>query len=164
LVTTLCLLASSATAGDCKKIIAGVGVGSMVSSPGDQHSCSYEGTDYIWCFEFPVTGNLRGTWYFYGYPAANGFFDPTVLDDDLGIPGWDLWVIYSLSVFETHKGDIVTQESEILSLDAYFTHGAFSSTASIIGGTDDYEEASGWLGFVGTEADGGVLRGMICIP
>jgi hypothetical protein len=154
LVLILCLAASSATAGDCKKIIAVVGATTFLNE------CSYGGEDYIWCAEMPVTGNLRGTWHFYGRPDFNGF-DLTV-PDVLGIPGWNLWVVWSISVFETRKGDIITEENEILNHDVYFTHGALSSMAVVIGGTGKYDGATGWLGAVLTEGEGGVLRGEIC--
>jgi hypothetical protein len=156
MVFALCLAAPSATAGDCKKIIAQFGPDVFLGE------CSYEGEDYVWCGDFPVTGNLRGTWHSYGRPAYNAF-DLTV-PDVLGIPGWNLWVVWYLCVFETHKGNIITQENEIINPDTYFTYGALSGMAFIIGGTGDYEGATGWIGAVGTEAEGGVLRGEICTP
>ena len=159
LVFALCLAASSATAGDCKKIIAKVGAATYLDA------CSYDGEVYIWCIETPVTGNLRGTWRFYSRPAFNAF-DLTV-PDVLGIPGWNLWVAWSLSVFETRKGDIITQDNAILNLDVYFNPdwgGPLSGMTSIIGGTGDYEGATGWLGYVIVEAEGGVLRGVVCTP
>jgi hypothetical protein len=157
MVFALCLAVSSATAGDCKKIIANVGAATYLDE------CSYQGEDYVWCIETPVTGNLRGTWHYYSRPDAN-YFDLAVPDDALGVPGWNLWVVWSLSVFETRKGDIITQENEILNLDIFDSYGALSGMAFIVGGTGDYEGATGWLGFVTTEGNGGVLMGEVCTP
>ncbi len=157
LVLAVCLTATNASAGDCKKIIAKVGAATYLDE------CSYDGVDYIWCIDTPVIGNLRGTWHFYSSPEIN-IWELTVPDGALGIPGWDLWAAWNLSVFETHKGDIITQDNEILNLDAYQAYGALSGAAFIIGGTGDFEGATGWLGYVITEAEGGELRGEICLP
>lgn len=156
LVFALCLTVTSATAGDCKKIIARVGVATYLDE------CFYEGEEYLWCIDTPVTGNLRGTWHYLSRPADNFF--PLIVPDVLGIPGWELWVGWSLSVFETRKGDIITQENEILNLAVFDSYGALSGMAYIIGGTGKYEGATGWIGVVATEADGGVLRGVVCTP
>jgi hypothetical protein len=156
MVFALCLAVSSATAGDCKKVIAKVGAATYLDG------CSYDGEDYVWCIETRVTGNLVGTWHYYSRPLDN-FWTHTV-PDVLGIPGWDVWLVWSLSVFETHKGDIITQENEIYNPIIYDTYGAICGMFFIIDGTGDYEGATGWLGFVATEADGGVLRGEICTP
>jgi hypothetical protein len=127
----LCLAASSVTAGECKKIIAGVGP--SIFSEG----CSYDGEEYLWCLDTPITGNLRGTWRFMSRPDWNAF--ELTVDDVLGIGSWDLWVVWALGVFETHKGDIISQETDTLNLDVYFTYGALSTMHYIIGGTGDYE-------------------------
>jgi hypothetical protein len=157
LVFVVCLMVSNATAGDCKKVIAKIGPATYLDE------CSYDGVDYIWCIDTPVTGNLRGTWHYLSSPEVN-FFDLAVPDGVLGIPGWSLWVPWNLSVFETHKGDIITQDNEILNLDVFDSYGALSGMAFVIGGTGDYEGATGWLGYVITEAEGGELRGLICTP
>ena len=153
----LCLAASSATAGECKKIIAGVGASNYYVD------CSYNGEDYFHCIDTPVTGNLKGTWRWYSNPEDPNFVELTV-PDVLGIGSWDLWVVWSLSVIETHKGDIRSQGADLLNVDAYFTYGALSNTSYIIGGTGKYEGATGWLGVVATETEGGVLRGEVCTP
>lgn len=75
-----------------------------------------------------------------------------------------MWATWNLSVFETRKGDIITQANEIVHLDVYFTYGAISGTALITGGTGDYEGATGWIGWVATEAGGGAVRGVVCTP
>lgn len=157
LLLLLCLAASSASAGECKKIIAGIGASILLEE------CSYDGEDYLWCIDTPVTGNLKGTWHFYSRPYDNGFYDLQV-PDVLGIPGWDLWVVWELNVFETKKGDIIAQGNDLLNVDAYFDYGALSSMSYIIGGTGKYEGATGWLGAVATETEGGVLRGKVCTP
>ena len=156
MVFALCLAASIATAGDCKKIIAKVGEATYLDE------CSYGEQEYVWCIDTPVTGNLRGTWHYHGRPDVN-YFNLDV-PDVLGIGGWNLWLVWSLSVFETHKGDIITQENEIFNPTIYDNYGAICGMFYIIGGTGDYEGATGWLGFVATEAEGGVLMGEICTP
>lgn len=157
LVCAVCLVASNATAGDCKKIIAKIGTATYLDE------CSYGGVDYVWCIDTPVTGNLRGTWHYLSSPEDN-FWELTVPDGALGIPGWTLQTVWNLSVFETRKGDIITQDNEILNLDVFPAFGALSGMAFIIGGTGNYQGATGWLGYVITEADGGELRGEICTP
>lgn len=154
----LCLVTSMAFAGDCKKIIANAGP-SIYLEP---YACSYDGVNYIWCIDTPLTGNLRGTWHLMSAPDWN-IWELTV-PEVLGIPGWDLWVGWSLMVIETHRGDIIAAENEVINLDAYNTYGALSGTASIVGGTGDFEGATGWFGIVVTEAEGGVMRGMVCTP
>ena len=119
--------------------------------------------DYVWCIDTPVTGNLRGTWHYLSSPEDN-FWELTVPDGALGIPSWTLQTVWNLSVFETRKGDIITQDNEILNLDVFPAFGALSGMAFIIGGTGNYQGATGWLGYVITEADGGELRGEICTP
>jgi hypothetical protein len=151
-----CLAAPSVTAGGCKKIIANAGASYFYEG------CSYGGEDYLWCLDTPITGNLNGTWRFMSRPDWNAF--ELTVEDVLGIGSWDLWVVWALGVFETQKGDIITQETDLLNLDAYFDYGALSSMSYIIGGTGDYEGATGWLGAVVTETEGGVLRGEICTP
>lgn len=155
-VFALGLAAATAFAGDCKKIIANVGPSTYLDE------CSYDGVDYIWCIDAPLTGNLRGTWHFLSAPDWN-IWELTV-PEVLGIPGWDLWVGWSLTVIETQKGDIIAAENEVINLDAYNAYGALSGAASIVGGTGDYEGATGWFGIVVTEAEGGVMRGMVCTP
>jgi len=152
----LCLVASSATAGECKKIIANFGASSFYEG------CSYDGEDYLWCLDTPVKGNLLGTWHFMSKPDWNAF--ELTVPDVLGIGSWDLWVVWALGVFETKKGDIITQETDTINLDAYFDYGALTAMTYIIGGTGKYEGATGWLGLVGTETEGGVLRGEVCTP
>jgi len=151
-----CLAVPSATAADCKKIIAGVGASNFYEG------CSYNGEDYLWCIDTPVTGNLKGTWRFMSRPDWNAF--ELTVEDILGIGSWDLWVVWSLGVFETNDGDILTQETDLLNVDAYFNYGAVSIMTYIIGGTGKYEGATGWLGAVATETEGGVLRGKVCTP
>ncbi len=162
MVFALCLVVSSATAGDCKKIFARIGPATYLD---ESDECSYDGEDYLWCIDTSVAGNLRGTWHFLSKPADN-FFDLAV-PEVLGIPGWDLWVVWGLSVFETRKGDIITQDNAILNLGLYTNPewgGALSGITSIVGGTGRYAGATGWLGYVITEAEGGVLRGVVCKP
>ena len=55
MVFVLCLVVSSAAAGDCKKIIAKVGAATYLDE------CSYDGEDYVWCIETPVTGANRNS-------------------------------------------------------------------------------------------------------
>ena len=157
-VVVLFGVASSATAQDCRPVFARVGVATYLDGP-----CYYNGEEYVFCVDTPLKGMLRGTWHFLSKPAWN-IFELEVPDGTLGIPGWDLWVGWSLSVIETHQGDIIMQENEILNLDAYFNYGAISGMANIIGGTGRYEGATGWIGVVFTESQGGVLRGMVCSP
>jgi hypothetical protein len=155
LVIAVCLAAPSVSADDCRKIIANAGVAVFPDE------CSYNGVDYAWCIDTPMTGNLKGTWHILANPDWNAW-ELTVPDGIPGIPVWDLWATWNLSVFETKKGDIVTQANEIVVLDSYFTYGALSGTALIIGGTGVYDGATGWIGWVVTEADGGAVRGEIC--
>lgn len=157
LMLAVCLAPAVTEATDCKKIIAKLGPAAYLDE------CSYDGVDYLWCIDTRVTGNLRGTWHYLSSPADN-FWEMTVPDGALGIPSWTLWTVWNLSVFETRKGDIITQDNEILNLDVFNAYGALSGMAFIIGGTDDYEGATGWLGYVITEAEGGELRGEICTP
>lgn len=156
LLVALCLAASTATAGECKKIIADVKATDFYVG------CSYDGEDYLWCIDAPVTGNLGGTWSFYSRPEDNFIFE--TIPDVLGIGSWDVLVVWALGVFKTHKGDILTQETDLLNLEAYDAYFALSSMAHIIGGTGEYEGATGWLGVVATETEGGTMRGMVCTP
>ncbi len=157
LVVVVCLATSTATAGECKKVIAKIGQATYLDE------CSYDGVDYLWCIDTPVKGNLRGTWHYLASPEDN-FWELTVPDGALGIPSWTLQTVWNLSVFETRKGDIITQDNEILNLDVFPAYGALSGMAFVIGGTGNYVGATGWLGYVVTEADGGELRGEICTP
>jgi len=156
LLLALSLAASSVAAGECKKIIAGAGPSIYYEG------CSYDGEEYLWCIDTPITGNLRGTLRFMSRPDWNAF--ELTVDDVLGIGSWDLWVVWALGVFETHKGDIISQETDTLNLDVYLTYGALSTMHYIIGGTGDYEGATGWIGSVLTETEGGVIRGEVCTP
>jgi len=158
LILVVCLMVSHATAGDCKKIIA-----NAVSTEYDLDGCTYNGVYYIWCIDTSVTGNLKGTWHIFANPDFNGW-NLEVPDDIDGIPVWVLSVTWNLSVFETKKGNIITQADEILNPDVYDAFQALSGLALITGGTGDYEGASGWIGWVVTETDGGVLRGEFCTP
>jgi hypothetical protein len=157
LIVAVCLTASHATAGDCKKVIANA-VTTVYLDP-----CTYNGVEYMWCIDTTVTGNLKGTWHIFANPDFNGWNleVPPGID---GIPVWVLSVTWNLSVFETKKGEIITQADEILNPDVYDTYGAISGLALVTGGTGDYEGASGWIGWVVTETGGGVLQGLICTP
>jgi hypothetical protein len=157
LVIVVCMATSIVTADDCKKVIANAGVAEYFEG------CSYNGVDYAWCLDTPVTGNLKGTWHILANPDWNAW-ELTVPVGIPGIPSWDLWATWNLSVFETRKGDIITQANEIAHLDVFFTYGAISGTAFITGGTGNYEGATGWIGWVVTETGGGALRGEICTP
>ena len=159
LLLALCLASSNATAGGCKKITGSVGASYYYVG------CSYDGMEYLHCLDTPVKGQLKGTWRFLSNPDWN-VVELTVPGDpdDLGIGSWDLWVVWALGVFETKKGDIITQETDMLNLDIYMDYGALSTMSHIIGGTGKYEGATGWLGGVITETEGGVLRGEVCTP
>ena len=157
LIVVVCLTASQATAGDCKKVIANIGLSDYVGP------CTYNGVEYTWCIDTTVTGNLKGTWHVFGNPDAN-YYELMVPEGSPGIPSWGFLVTWNVSVFETKKGNVFAQADEIIILDVFDAFGAFSGTALVTGGTGDYEGASGWLGWVASEADGGVLQGMICTP
>jgi hypothetical protein len=157
-VLTVSLWPVVSQAADCKKIIAKAGIAEYIVGP-----CSYGGVDYVWCLDTPVTGNLKSTWHIFANPDFNAW-ELTVPSGIPGIPVWDLWATWNLSVFETKKGDIITQANEIAHLDVYFTYGAISGTALITGGTGDFEGATGWIGWVVTESGGGELRGEVCTP
>jgi hypothetical protein len=157
LLLAVCLAPAVIEATDCKKIIANAGVAVVPDA------CSYNGVDYFWCIDTPMTGNLKGTWHILANPEWNAW-ELTVPDGIPGIPSWDLWATWNLSVFETKKGDIITQANEIAHLGVYFTYGAISGTALITAGTGVYEGATGWIGWVVTEANGGEIRGEICTP
>lgn len=157
LILVVCLMVSHATAGDCKKVIANVGLSEYLDP------CTYNGVEYLWCIDTPVTGNLKGTWHIFANPDFNAW-DLTVPTGIPGIPSWELYVTWNLSVVETKKGEIIAQANEILNLDVFDNFGAISGMVFVTGRTGDYEGASGWIGWVASETGGGVLQGLICTP
>lgn len=158
LVAILCLMASGAIAGDCKKVFARIDIGGFYSG------CTYDDVVYLWCSDSPVRGNLRGTWHLFANPDFN-CFENTVPDGPLGIDGWDIWSCWNLSVFETRHGDLITQGNDYVNVNAYDTYGTFSSTFFVVDGTGKFAGATGWLGAIGNElTEKGILRGEICTP
>jgi hypothetical protein len=163
----MCSLIASGVLADptCKKIQAPVGPETMI-----EEGCSYDGEFYPWCFERGLRGNLRGTWTSYGRgpdsaPLDNGWF--LIVPDGLaGNTGWPLFTLWNLAVIQTHKGEIIAQETTVVDIQSFFVdeYGTFSSTMRIIGGTGGYEGATGWLGAVTTIGEGGAIRGLICTP
>ncbi len=60
LVVVLCLVAGAAIAGECKPIEVRIGPSTYLGS------CTYDGTDYLYCIDAPLKGTFNGTWHYYG--------------------------------------------------------------------------------------------------
>ena len=155
LVVVLCLVAGAAIAGECKPIRAHAGTATYFDD------CEYDGTTYLGCVETPIRGTLNGTWVFY-YTADNTVDLPDLPLDWSGVSsGW------GLGVYKTNKGKVFAQEAWVSHWDLappVVDYYIFSGNSLITGGTRHWMGATGWLGFVGDEANGGVIRGEICTP
>jgi hypothetical protein len=157
LVVVLCLVAGAAIAGDCKPIRAHAGTATYFAA------CDYDGTTYEGCIEVPIRGTLNGTWIFY-YTLNNSVDLPELPEDPwpgAGSSGW------GLGVSKTNKGKVFAQEAWVSHWDLappVVDYYIFSGNSLITGGTRHWKGATGWLGFVGDEANGGVIRGEICTP
>jgi hypothetical protein len=161
LVLSACLAAGGVVADECKSVYANTMTPILLGA------CEFEGVQYGFCLDVPLTGTLNGTWHYYGPP--NNWVDvPGVCGSDGPVPmpgftgfsaGW------ALDVLELNDGGIRAQDAYMLHWDVYFGGKfAFASISSIDSGTGKYEGASGWFGFVGSELDGGIIRGEICTP
>jgi hypothetical protein len=153
LVLMLSLVAATAMAEQCKPIHARLGE-MVFYDPG----CMLDGVTYYWCAERPTLGTLKGTYRFYSAPEVNGW-DLEVPEGAIGASWW-IGVSYAISVFETKKGTLFTQETNVWHYDEMEGWGAHSS---ITGGTGRYDGATGWLAAAGSW-DSMALVGEICTP
>jgi len=149
----LSLMATAAMAEQCKAVHARLGE-MVFYDPG----CMLDGDTYYWCAERPTLGTLNGTYHFYSAPAFNGW-DLEVPDGAIGASWW-IGVSYAISVFETKKGTLFTQEAQVW-------HGneleGWGSHFSVTGGTGHYDGATGWMASAGSW-DSMALVGEICTP
>ena len=152
-VLLLSLVATAAMAEQCKAVHARMG-DMIFHDPG----CMLGGVTYYWCAERPSMGTLEGTYRLYSAPATNGW-DLEVPTDAVGASWW-MGVAYAISVFETPKGTLFTQETGVWHYDSVAGWGAHFS---ITGGTGHYNGATGWLAGAGSW-DTMVLVGELCTP
>jgi len=154
IVLMLSLVAATAMADKCKPVHARLGE-MVFYDPG----CMLDGWTYYWCAERPVLGTLNGTYRFYSAPAFNGW-DLVVPPDTIGTTGWSIGVSHVISVLETEKGTLLTQEAQVW-------HGGelegWGSHFSITGGTGHYDGATGWMASAGSW-DSMALVGELCTP
>lgn len=152
-VLMLSLVATAAMAEQCKAVHARLGE-MVFHDPG----CMLDGATYYWCAERPTLGTLNGTYRFYSAPSFNGW-DLEVPAESMGTSWW-IGVSYAISVFETSKGMLFTQEAQVW-------HGAelegWGSHFSITGGTGRYDGATGWIASAGSW-DSMALVGEVCMP
>lgn len=156
IVLALALVASTASAGDCKPINVRVGAAVYLDP------CEYQGLPYEFCIDTPMRGTINGIWSFYG-PADNWVLvdlPPGVGDYSGMAAGW------GLDVLTTKNGEVWAQNAYVYHYDTWSLAQDFvySSTSYITGGTGKYAGATGWFGFVGTELKGGIIHGEICTP
>lgn len=153
LVIMLSLVAATAMAEKCKPVHAQFGE-IVFDDPG----CILDEVTYYWCAERLALGTLNGTYRFYSAPAFNGW-DLEVPDGAIG-GSWWIGVSYAISVFETEKGNLFTEESQVWHWDELEGWG---SHFSITGGTGHYDGATGWMASAGSY-DSMVLVGEVCTP
>ena len=159
IVLLLCLglsiTTSTALAGECNPVFANLG---PVVSYYDAPDCPAQDWDYDACVLSPINGTLNGdNWlYFYGFNAV------VVLDPQEGHPGF--LAGWTFSTMVTNKGELWTRDSWIIDFEVFVTSGFEfqTQTSEIIGGTGVYEGATGHLGYIGGETEGGILRGEVC--
>jgi len=152
-VFVLSLVAATAMAEQCKPVHAQLGQ-MVFHEPG----CVLDGMTYFWCAERPITGTLNGTYYFYSAPELNGW-DLEVPEGAVGASWW-IGVAYAISVFETQRGTLFTQETEVWHWGEEEGWGAHYS---ITGGTGHYAGASGWMASAGSW-DVMPVVGEVCTP
>ena len=153
LVLLLSLVAATAMAEQCKPVHARLGE-IVFSDPG----CILDEVTYFWCAERPTKGTLKGTYRFYSAPELNGW-DLEVPPDALGA-SWEIGVSYAISVFETKRGTLFTQETEVWHWGEAEGWGAHYS---VTGGTGKYAGATGWMAAAGSY-DSMTLVGELCKP
>jgi hypothetical protein len=167
LTVVFCLLAAVTAADWCRPVH--VRTGPAVYLP----PCELDGTLYDICIETPTRGTLNGVWHLYG--VVNNWVDfPGPCIDSCGDaapapmpPGYaGIEAGWGLDVYETKGGEVWADDAWLFQWGAYFFQGkaVFTSVSSITGGTGMYEGATGWIGFVGSEVEGGVIKGEICTP
>jgi len=152
-ILVLFLGAATAMADHCKAVHAQLGP-IVLYEPG----CELDGFTYYWCGERPATGTLNGTFRYYSAPELNGW--------DLEVPpgamgeSWWIGVSHLISILETQKGTLFTQESQVWH---WGEEEGWGSHSSITGGTGHYDGATGWLAAAGSY-DLMVLVGEVCTP
>ena len=152
-VLMLSLVAATAMAEQCKPVQARLGE-MVFHDPG----CMLDGVTYYWCAERPTLGTLNGTYRFYSAPAFNGW-DLEVPDEAMGTSWW-IGVSYAISVLETQRGTLFTQEAQVWhwgEVEGWASH------FSITGGTGHYDGATGWMASAGSW-DSMALVGELCTP
>ena len=154
LCLTLLIISPAAIAGNCRDIHANAGVIVDYYVASD---CPDQEWLYDACLLAPVNGTLNGDWWYYMY----GWNAVEVLDPIPGHPGFESG--WAFSAFVTNKGELWTRDSWIADLEDTDDYGFISQVLVIIGGTGEYEGATGRLGWTGTDASGvGRLVGHIC--
>jgi hypothetical protein len=179
-VLLICLTTGLAVAGECKPIRGQVGA-SVYLPP-----CEYQGVEYEFCIETPVKGTLNGVWRYYGPlgndgtsscqewqpPLTTSAFDSLVVELNAchiagPQPGYSgMAAGWALDVFVTEEGELWAQDAYVFHYDTWFVgeEFVFSTTSYITGGTGKFEGVTGWLGFVGSEVEGGIIFGKYCKP
>lgn len=151
------LLSPVVIAGDCKPANVNVGANVYYFDSPYPPECTFQGVDYLWCLEAPAIGTLNGTWWYFASVWDN-FVE--VLDPMPGHPGF--WAYYAVSYVSTSRGELWMRNTGVMDLENYFGDFPFGAeTMAIVGGTDDYEGATGWLGYIWSE-EGGVMKGEVC--
>ena len=153
LVLMLSLVAATAMAEQCKPVHARLGDIAF-----DDPGCILDEVTYFWCAERPTLGTLKGTYRFYSAPEVNGW-DLEVPEGAIGASWW-IGVSYAISVFETKKGTLFTQETQVWH---WGEEEGWGSHFSITGGTGHYDGATGWIASAGSY-DSMALVGEICTP
>jgi len=120
--------------------------------------CKLDEVTYHWCAERATKGTFKGTYRFYSAPEFNGW-DLEVPFDDMGAT-WLIGVSHAISVLETKKGMLFTQEAQVWHAGE---EEGWGSHFSITGGTGRYEGATGWMASAGSW-DSMVLVGELCMP
>ena len=157
LVLMLSLVAARAMAEKCKPVHGKLGAVDVYLE--EDPECKLDDVTYYYCIERPTLGTLVGRKRFYSGPEINGW-DLEVPDDSLGGASWWIGVSYAISVFETRRGTLFTQETGVWHWGA---DAGWSTHSNITGGTGHYDGATGWIAAAGTGYSM-VLVGELCTP
>ncbi|MEJ2086348.1 MAG: hypothetical protein P8Y44_11820 [Acidobacteriota bacterium] len=153
------LVAGIALADECKPVNARLG-----QSVYSTESCMYMGIEFLYCAQTPVSGNLKGTWHYYG-EEDNGLFWPEDFSDPS--PYSSLLTGWALGVIETKVGSITVQDNFLANLNNLTSDSfPFVTMLHITGGTGRYDGATGWMGVIADDVRDwrGYMHGEICTP
>ena len=127
--------------------------------------CEFDSTTYDYCYFSKIWGNLNGSWTTY---VMDDWYE---ILEDLGVDTPDQadesWYNREFEVFTTKHGRIWGTAQFVFELPTFFeSNGGITIPTMVQGGTEKYEDASGWISLIFTDATFTNWRvyGRVCGP